>query len=424
MKKWGQGVALGVCLVIAAGQQASAAEALTPLQECLASQNLPQVVRMRSATGAVSFARVASQDEGIPTGFIPFATGDTPLAEVLERAVALESHGRTAVWELSPEEATSRICSPVALMQGEIDREERVVVAVGLNYKAHAEEAGGGGVFLFPKPAAPTPPYGHVAPPVSAPLLDYEVELAFVLLDDMALGAPPEREEFLSKVAFFVSNDISNREPIVAKASFSGPGTGFVEAKGQPSFLPAGPWIVRGTELVAAFTACGAEGLGIRLGVDEGQGFRTRQETVTSLMIVSPAEVLPRLGAWIQENGLRTQMPVTFDGEERYYPYAVDAEAPMLPKGSVVLMGTPEGVAAQAPSPLALLGRSLIRLRSPFEQLRREQLARAAAGEPGGYLEPGDRVRASIDGLGTQIFSIREAGSPLPVDPCAEATPN
>ena len=405
-------VSLGFCLAVAAAQ-VDAAEPLTPLQECLASQGLPQVVRMRTAADAVGYARVATQEEGIPSGVIPFATGETPLAEVLDRALALESHGRVAVWELSPEEAASRICAPVALSQGEIDREERIIIGVGLNYKAHADEVGGGEVFLFPKPAAPTAPYGHVAPPKRSPLLDYEVELAFVLLEEIDLSAPPEKEEFLSQVAFFVSNDISNREAILTN-----PGGGYVEAKGQPSFFPAGPWMVRGTELYAALTQCGVEGLGIRLAVDEGSGFRARQNSMTSLMIASPEEILARLGAWVQERGRRTTMPVTFGGETRYYPYALDDAAPRLPAGSIFLMGTPDGVALQRPGKLGLISRALIRLRGPYEQFRLEELKQAASGEPGGYLEPGDRVRASIDALGTQLFSIQEAGSAQPADPC------
>ena len=57
-------------------------------------------------------------------------------------------------------------------------------------------------------------------------------------------------------------------------------------------------------------------------------------------------------------------------------------------------------------------------LRSPFEQFRQEQLERAAAGEPGGYLDPGDRVRAQIDGLGAQIFRIATPAAVGPLDPC------
>ena len=400
---------------------ATSSSAQTPLQKCLAEKNLPQVVRMLGGNERVSYARVLKQEDGIPTAVIPFANGDTPLAEVFDRAVALEQHGRMAPWELSTEEAASRICAPVSLSQREIDDEQRVVVATGLNYRAHAEEAGGGDVFIFPKPAAPTPPYGVVAAPAGVTLLDYEVELGFVLLDDIDLTSPPERDEFLEKTAFFVTNDISDREAIIRNASLSGPGTGFVEAKGQPGFLPTGPWMVRGRELYGAMAECGAEGLGIRLSVDEGNGFEPRQDSMTSLMIVAPPELPGELGALVASEGIQSSMPVPRSGTVRTYPFAVDERNPRVPAGSVLLMGTPAGVALQMPGRLGLLGRALIRLRSPLDQLMAEQRAMAASGEPGSYLAPGDRVRASIDGLGTQLFRVLEAGSPIPVDPCEAA---
>jgi hypothetical protein len=46
--------------------------------------------------------------------------------------------------------------------------------------------------------------------------------------------------------------------------------------------------------------------------------------------------------------------------------------------------------------------------------------AAPTAGGPGGYLEAGDRVRARIDGLGTQIVRIGAAGAPPAPDPCAQ----
>ena len=93
-------------------------------------------------------------------------------------------------------------------------------------------------------------------------------------------------------------------------------------------------------------------------------------------------------------------MPVVRNGETRHYPLAVDPAAPRLPAGSLVLTGTPAGVALATPEPLGLVARGALRLRGPFEQFRQDELARAAAREPGGYLAPGDRVRARIAGLG------------------------
>jgi 2-keto-4-pentenoate hydratase/2-oxohepta-3-ene-1,7-dioic acid hydratase in catechol pathway len=177
--------------------------------------------------------------------------------------------------------------------------------------------------------------------------------------------------------------------------------------------------MVRGMELFEAIASCGADGLGIRLAVDEGDGFRARQDANTAAMILPPLALLARLAEEVALGGLRSPMPVLRDGRTRDYPLAVDAAAPRLPAGSIVLTGTPEGVALHASSSLALAGRALLNLRSPFEQFRQEELARAAA--PGGYLAPGDRVRASIDGLGIQIIQIGEPGTRAAADPCGGA---
>ena len=97
----------------------------------------------------------------------------------------------------------------------------------------------------------------------------------------------------------------------------------------------------------------------------------------------------------------------------RYYPIAVAGPNGRLtlPAGSIVLTGTPDGVALKAPDPLGALARGALNLRGPFEQFRQEELERVASGEAGGYLAVGDRVRARIDGLGAQIFRIVDATS-------------
>jgi 2-keto-4-pentenoate hydratase/2-oxohepta-3-ene-1,7-dioic acid hydratase in catechol pathway len=324
------------------------------------------------------------------------------------------------LFTISPAEAAQRICSPVPVSQPEIDSERLVIVAAGLNYAAHAEEAGGGDVFLFPKPSAPTPPYGSVSPPPGVTLLDYEVELGLVLLADVSLAAPPSWPELLARSAFFVANDVTDREPIIVQSKLVGdvPSLGFVDAKGQPGFLPAGPWLVRGTELFAAVEACGGGGLPIRLEVDDGEGFVSRQDANTEKMMLDPLELIAKIGDDVRASGLRTDMPAVRGGVTRHYPMAVDEASPRLPAGSVLLTGTPEGVALATPDPLGLVARGALRLRGPFEQFRQEQLARAAAREPGGYLAPGHRIRARIAGLGTQIVQIAEPGR-APADPCA-----
>ena len=399
---------LAIAALLLAAPRPAAAGA-SDLARCIEEQPLPRVARVRSPAGEVRWARVLEAAGGMPTR-VALLARDADLARIV--ASASQPLPRDAeIVEIAPEQAAAQICAPVALPQAELDAEQRVIVAAGLNYAGHAEEAGGGDVFLFPKPAEPTAPYGTVSAPPGVTLLDYEVELGIVLLADVALDAVPSWEELLEQSAFFVANDVTDREPIIRHATVTGPGTGFVEAKGQPGFLPAGPWLVPGRELFAAVAACGGRGLPIRLEVDAGEGFELRQDANTELLLLDPVALLARVAEQVRAAGLRSEMPVVRNGETRHYPLAVDPAAPRLPAGSLVLTGTPAGVALATPDPLGLVARGALRLRGPFEQFRQEELARAAAREPGGYLAPGDRVRARIAGLGTQIIRIAEPGA-------------
>lgn len=408
-----------LCAALAGPQPAGAARAL---DSCLRSRGLPRVARVVGPGGEIAWARVVDDEDGVPTAVVPVAGGGDDLAAALERAAADSGHAPR--WPIAASERATRLCAPVHLPQEAIDAETHVVVAAGLNYAAHAEEAGGGEAFLFPKPVEPSAPYGTVAAPAGVTLLDYEVELGFVLLADVDLDAPPSREALFAQTAFFVANDVTDREPIIRHATIRGPGTGFVEAKGKPGFLPVGPWLVRGRELFRALAACDADGLGLRLAVDEGDGFLPRQDATTAAMILEPRALLDRIADEVKRHGARTSMSVRRADRVHRYPLAVSGAdgRPRLPAGSVVLTGTPEGVAFRAPAPLAVLARGLLRLRSPFEQFRREELTRAGSDARGGYLAPGDRVRASIDGLGAQIVEITSPGTAPPRGPCNDAT--
>jgi 2-keto-4-pentenoate hydratase/2-oxohepta-3-ene-1,7-dioic acid hydratase in catechol pathway len=409
--RWNDIRATLLCALLTTTSTIAVAQGAT-LDRCLSEQGLPRVARLVDPNGAIVYARVLEESDGRPTRVSPIAPSGTPLHAVFERAAAAPD--RAPSFTIPSAEAASRVCAPVDLPEAQIDAEARVIVAAGLNYAAHAEEAGGGDVFLFPKPAAPTGPYSRLDPPYTTPLLDYEVELAFVLLDEVGLQPPPTRAELLERTAYFVSNDVTDRAPIVREKALSGPGLGFVEGKGQRGFLPAGPWMVRGTELFGALEACGADGLGLTLSVNG----KLRQSSNTRAMILPPAELLARLGEEVARAGRRTPMPFERDGRERFYPLAIGDDPPRLNEGSVVLTGTPDGVALTAPSPFGVTVRGLWHLRSPFEQFLAEELARVASGEETSYLKPGDRVVARIDGLGSQAFEIGRAGAREAAGPC------
>lgn len=393
----------------------SPAIAETELARCLTDRGLPRVARVIDGAGAVRHVRVLETRDGVPHRVAPVETGDGTLRGILERAATLPANAPS--FTISDPEL--QVCAPFALSQAELDAGALVVVAAGLNYAAHAEEAGGGDTFLFPKPVEPTPPYGAIVPPEGVTLLDYEVELGLVLLEDVDLRDLPDEQSLLGISAFFVANEVTDREPIISHARLDGTSDGFVEAKGQPGFLPAGPMLVHGPALGSALFECGAEGMVMRLEVDEGEGFTIRQDDSTELMLEEPLALLQHVAREVDAHGLDSPMPVDRNGETRLYPLAVNAEAPRLPAGSVILTGTPEGVALDTPDPLGLVMRGALRLRGPFEQFRQEQRARVTSGEPGGFLTVGDRVRASIDGLGGQTLRVAAPGEPNP-DPCSE----
>jgi 2-keto-4-pentenoate hydratase/2-oxohepta-3-ene-1,7-dioic acid hydratase in catechol pathway len=410
--------ALGAILA-AAPAAAGALPPRSPLDACLAERALPRVARAIDPSGQLVYARVLEERDGQPTRLATIAPAATPLAEVFDRA----PDPGASPFEIPVADRAARICAPVDLPQADLDAGRRVIVAAGLNYAAHAEESGGGEVFVFPKPAEPTGPYRPLHPPAGVVLLDYEVELGFVLLEEIDPRRPPSGDALLAASAFFLANDVSDREPIVRYKALSGPGTGFVDGKGQPGFLPAGPWLVRGSDYFAALAACGADGFGLELWVDGGAGLEPRQSATTAAMILPPHELLARIGDEVERAGPLSPMPLRRDGAERFYPLAIGEPALRLPAGSLVLTGTPEGVAiGQAdPSPVGLILRGLLHLRGPFAQFVAEEKQRVAAGARGGYLKAGDRVVARIDGLGTQEFSIGPAGALPAVDPCRRA---
>ncbi len=321
---------------------------------------------------------------------------------------------------IPPEELAARICAPVAMTQGELDGESRIIVAAGLNFRDHAEDAGGGRPMLFPKPVRPTGAYRTVRPARDVRLLDYEIELGFVVLADIDLATIPSAAELEGMVAYFNANDVSDREPIIRRKGLFGPSTGFVEAKSQPGFLPIGPWMVLGEDVGLLRGDC-ARSLRMRLSVREQRGTTLRQDSETGLMVLDPRGILESLGALIDPDdpgGTRTHMSVSVGGRERYYPMALIADGhPVLPKGSIVLGGTPGGTAVHAPSALPLLGRSLIRFQRPVTRFLDEQLANR---DTEGYLSEGDVVVARIDGLGTQWWNVQWGqGVSTPPDPCA-----
>lgn len=152
-------------------------------------------------------------------------------------------------------------------------------------------------------------------------LLDYEVELAFVLLEDFS-ASDLQSDDFSPALGFFLANDVSARTIAVMGEGQKNRYEYWGLSKSFPGFLPVSDklWIPDnpGPTTLPCIT--------IETYVNE----ELRQSTSTEDMIYTPAELIRQI--------------------QKKYP---DRK---LSKGDLVLMGTPGGVAFQTPRWLARLG--------------------------------------------------------------------
>jgi 2,4-didehydro-3-deoxy-L-rhamnonate hydrolase len=123
--------------------------------------------------------------------------------------------------------------------------EPRAVYAVGLNYRAHAEETGrppGELPGIFTKfSTSINGPYGDVVLPAGRTDVDWEAELAFVVGDG---GRYVSRQDALDHILGFVcAQDISERH--VQRAAMNQ----FSMGKSYDTFCPIGPALVTPDEL-------------------------------------------------------------------------------------------------------------------------------------------------------------------------------
>jgi len=119
-----------------------------------------------------------------------------------------------------------------------LSREERRAGAA----KLMDDRAAHGAPFVFSKPAsAITGPYDPVILPKHALQPDWELELAVII------GKPARhvaREKALDYVAgYTIVNDVTNRDQVFRKDT-GAMGADWIAAKGSPSYLPMGPYLV------------------------------------------------------------------------------------------------------------------------------------------------------------------------------------
>ena len=183
--------------------------------------------------------------------------------------------------------------------------------------------------------------YGSVAPSAAGyddagELLDYEVEIGFVLLRPIDLGALPTQEEFAAGIALFLANDLSDRLPQILHGE-----KGYTRAKSHPGYLSIGPWMVHGKHL-----PLGGEGIDLHLRVVEESplpGGPTRQDASSSDLIRGPWSIARMLSEVHGDSGQTDHR-----GIEREVARIRENRA-VLPAGTIILSGTPGGTAIEAP---------------------------------------------------------------------------
>jgi 2-keto-4-pentenoate hydratase/2-oxohepta-3-ene-1,7-dioic acid hydratase in catechol pathway len=203
-------------------------------------------------------------------------------------------------------------------------------IAVGTNYRAHAEEVGhDGDPFLFPKLSSATPWNADVREGVR---LDYEIEICAVPLTDYTTKVRAE-------LGYLLCGDFTDRWLLVRNIDLNGKmgQTGFPIGKGGDSRLPIGAFFV------IPQSEDFYEAIQISLYVNG----KLRQRSSGAQMIWSPYEALDQALADCES---------AYDLGHETVPLS-DCET--IPARTILLTGTPEGVLFKLPTiwnPLAYLG--------------------------------------------------------------------
>jgi 2-keto-4-pentenoate hydratase/2-oxohepta-3-ene-1,7-dioic acid hydratase in catechol pathway len=175
------------------------------------------------------------------------------------------------------------------------------IVAIGLNYRLHAQEAGAAipsePIFFMKAPSSICGPNDDVIIPKGSQKTDYEVELGIVIGSVSRYVAKSEARSHVA--GYCIVNDVSEREFQIER------GGQWTKGKSADTFCPIGPWLVTADEVA-----------------DPG-----------------------KLALWTEVNGARRQSSNTADlifGVDEIVSY-VSQFMTLLP-GDVIPTGTPSGV--------------------------------------------------------------------------------
>ncbi|MBW1893537.1 MAG: fumarylacetoacetate hydrolase family protein [Deltaproteobacteria bacterium] len=208
--------------------------------------------------------------------------------------------------------------------------------------------------------------YGDIEIP---PMVDYEVELAMVLLENVAWEKLPD-ENYMPAVGYFLANDISARSLAVIGEGMNNRYDYWGASKSFPGFLPLGKkvWVPDVPQANATFCTI----------LTTKVNGEIRQQQTTEKLLYTPKEMLSFI-----YTGYNSDLPM---------------------KGDIILTGTPSGVALQVPKWKRCLANF-------FGIGRFTKLAKLIEVEKDGklfFLKDGDRVEISGGVLGSISVAIRD----------------
>lgn len=255
-------------------------------------------------------------------------------------------------------------------------------IAAGVNYPAHGEEVSVKDSFLFPKQTLAT---DHLAD-VNArdALLDYEVELGFVLLEPLAKGAKPK------SMGLVLASDYTDRALLMRNVKLTNvsSGEGFTEGKSPAGYMPVGELFVIPHDYESFYKA---------LKLELWCNGEHRQ-------LAEPAKLTWDIQRILAESFAREQTRWRYQGGEVGLPFENGA----IPARTLILSGTPGGVIYAPPTTRQIfLGISQwfftlhwLNPNTIIEPNLRESYA------SGRFLKAGDEVVMRADRLGSIVNKI------------------
>ena len=279
---------------------------------------------------ALTFARISSQNQFTTLGVVHYENGqlravdlnDALNAPSLDPISLFNSFGYEAIKSAIDESSATKILTVPADQLTLPANFLQTHIAVGTNYKAHAEETDVTRTpFLFSKRVEPTAPYANV--PLHSNALDWEVELAFVPLKDLSENTQPE---FMGLI---LTNDFSNREILMHNVNINHieSAKGFAEGKSGIGLLPVGNLFIIPKDFRTF-----SNNIALSLSVND----QLKQQAFSQQMIWDADQILNEI--WLAKDK-------TWNYQKNTIGLLKNKDR--LPARTLILSGTPEGTAFQ-----------------------------------------------------------------------------